>query len=81
MTATPAALTQIACHEIGGLLDRYPDVDPESLIADGWDGATELVRRYVEGGLTKFVLRPAGPVADWPGFLHEFTSEMGPLQD
>jgi probable F420-dependent oxidoreductase len=60
---------------------QRPDVDPESLVAHGWDGAAELVRRYVEGGLTKFVLRPAGPVADWPAFLDEFTVEMGPLQD
>jgi probable F420-dependent oxidoreductase len=60
---------------------QRPDVDPESLVAHGWDGAAELVRRYVEGGLTKFVLRPAGPVADWPAFLDEFTAEMGPLQD
>ena len=60
---------------------QRPDVDPESLVAHGWDGAAELVRRYVEGGLTKFVLRPAGPVADWPAFLDEFSAEMGPLQD
>ncbi|WP_132431630.1 TIGR03854 family LLM class F420-dependent oxidoreductase [Pseudonocardia endophytica] len=60
---------------------QRPDVDPKSLVADGWDGAAELVRRYVEGGLTKFVVRPAGPVADWQGFIDEFTAEMGPLED
>ena len=60
---------------------QRPDVDPESLVAYGWDGAAELVRRYVEGGLTKFVVRPAGPVADWSAFLDEFTAEMGPLED
>ena len=60
---------------------QRPDVDPESLVAYGWDGAAQLVRRYVEGGLTKFVVRPAGPVADWQSFLDEFTAEMGPLQD
>ncbi len=60
---------------------QRPDVDPESLVAYGWDGAAELVRRYVEGGLTKFVVRPAGPVPDWAAFIDEFTAEMGPLQD
>lgn len=62
-------------------LAQRPDVDPESLVAHGWDGAADLVRRYVEGGLTKFVVRPAGPVADWQTFIDEFTAEMGPLQD
>jgi probable F420-dependent oxidoreductase len=60
---------------------QRPDIDPRSLVAQGWEGAVEMVRRYVEGGLTKFVLRPAGPVADWSAFLDEFTAEMGPLQD
>ncbi|HTI31337.1 MAG TPA: hydrolase [Sphingomonas sp.] len=31
MTITPSALTQIACHEIGSLLDRFPDVEVLSL--------------------------------------------------
>ena len=31
MTMNPPALTQIACHEIGSLLDRYPDVEMLSL--------------------------------------------------
>lgn len=60
---------------------QRPDVEPESVVAHGWDGAAEMVRRYVEGGLTKFVLRPAGPVADWTAFLDQFTAEMGPLQN
>lgn len=31
MTMNPPALTQIACHEIGTLLDRFPDVEVLSL--------------------------------------------------
>ena len=60
---------------------QRPEVDPESLVAHGWDGAAEQIRRFVEGGLTKFVVRPAGPVPDWPAFIEQFTAEMGPLQD
>lgn len=70
----PAASLRLAASQ-------RPDVDPRSLVAHSWDEVAELIRRYVEGGLTKFVLRPAGQVSDWPAFLHEFTSEMGPLQD
>lgn len=60
---------------------QRPDVDPELLLARGWDGAREQIRRFVEGGLTKFVVRPAGPVADWPAFLDQFVAELGPLQN
>ncbi len=60
---------------------QRPDADPASLVADGWAAAAELIRRHVEGGLTKFVVRPAGPVPDWTAFLEQFTREMGPLQD
>ncbi len=59
---------------------QRPDIDPGSLVAHGWAHAAELVGHYVEAGLSKFVLRPAGPIPDWSAFLDEFTSEMGPLQ-
>ena len=56
------------------------DLDPELLLARGWDGAREQIRRFVEGGLTKFVIRPAGPVPDWAEFLRQFRAELGPLE-
>ncbi len=60
---------------------QRPDVDPESLVAHGWDGAADQIRKFVEGGLTKFVVRPAGPVADWSAFIDQFTAELGPLEN
>ncbi|WP_308252285.1 TIGR03854 family LLM class F420-dependent oxidoreductase [Pseudonocardia sp. KRD291] len=60
--------------------EQRPDVDPEQLLARGWDGARTRIRQFVEGGLTKFVVRPAGPVADWPAFLDQFRTELGPLE-
>ncbi|WP_226364915.1 TIGR03854 family LLM class F420-dependent oxidoreductase [Pseudonocardia sp. ICBG162] len=59
---------------------QRPDVDWRDIVGDGWDGVAELVRRHADGGLTKFVVRPTGPVADWPGFIDRFTTELGPLQ-
>ena len=59
---------------------QRPDADPEQLVAVGWGGAAEQIRRFVEGGLTKFVVRPAAPVADWATFLDEFRAELGPLE-
>lgn len=60
---------------------RRPDLDPTVLVPHGWGEARDLVRRYVDVGLTKFVVRPAVPVAGWAGFLDEFTAELRPLED
>jgi probable F420-dependent oxidoreductase len=60
---------------------RRPDVDPAAIVPHGWDEARELVRRHVDAGLTKFVLRPAAPVPGWAGFLDQFVAELRPLED
>jgi probable F420-dependent oxidoreductase len=60
---------------------RRPDVDPAALVPCGWGEARELVRRYVDAGLTKFVVRPAVPVPAWAGFLDQFVAELQPLED
>ena len=60
---------------------RRPDIDPAALVPCGWGEARELVRRYVDAGLTKFVVRPAVPVPAWPGFLDQFVAELRPLED
>jgi hypothetical protein len=49
-------------------------------VAHGWDAAREQVRRFVDVGLTKFVVRPAGTVASWRGFLDQFTAEIAGLE-
>lgn len=59
---------------------RRPDVDPTLLVAQGWAGARAQVRRFVEAGITKFVVRPASPVAGWPAFLDAFADELAGLE-
>lgn len=59
---------------------RRPDVDPASLVADGWAGAKEMISAFVEAGLTKFVVRPAAPATSVGGFIEEFAAELMPLQ-
>lgn len=59
---------------------QRPDLDPALVVADGWAGARAQVRAFVEVGLTKFVVRPAGPVPSWRGFVEEFVTELGPEQ-
>lgn len=59
---------------------QRPDVDPRELVGIGWDGVAELIRRYVDGGLTKFVVRPSAPITDWSAYLDQFSAELGPLE-
>jgi probable F420-dependent oxidoreductase len=44
---------------------RRPDVDPRALLPVGRDGLREFIGGYVDAGLSKFVVRPAGHVAEW----------------
>ncbi|GAA5110604.1 TIGR03854 family LLM class F420-dependent oxidoreductase [Pseudonocardia adelaidensis] len=60
---------------------RRPDLDPDGLVPHGWGEARELVRRFVDVGITKFVVRPAAPVPAWAGFLDQFVDELMPLED
>jgi hypothetical protein len=54
--------------------------DPSVLLCRGWAAARAELTRFVEAGLTKFVVRPAGPVTSRREFLTEFTNELDPLQ-
>ncbi|WP_176611689.1 TIGR03854 family LLM class F420-dependent oxidoreductase [Actinomadura sp. WMMB 499] len=59
-----------------------PDVDdPRDLLCRGWDGARDHVRRFVDAGLSKFVVRPAGRVASRRDFLDAFAAELLPLEN
>lgn len=60
---------------------RRPDIDPATLIADGWTGARRLISSYVEAGLTKFVVRPVVAPASFEAFVEDFARELLPLQD
>lgn len=59
---------------------RQPGTDPAELIPDDWDNAQELIERYIEAGLTKFVIRPAGPMATIRPFLDDFAAKLMPLE-
>jgi probable F420-dependent oxidoreductase len=54
---------------------RRPEVDPNALIAAGWDELHRRLDAYIDAGLTKFVIRPAG---DTPldGFIDRFVTEL-----
>jgi probable F420-dependent oxidoreductase len=63
---------------------RRPGVDPATLAPATWADARAMVEAYVEAGLSKFVVRPAGPAAGTSGiegFVGEFTAQMLPLEN
>jgi len=58
---------------------RRPDVDPAELVAGTWPALHRLLEGYVEAGLTKFVVRPAG-AQPFEEFLDRFVTELMPLE-
>jgi probable F420-dependent oxidoreductase len=47
------------------LAARRSDIDPRELLPTGADGLRAFIDGCVESGLSKFVVRPAGPVTSW----------------
>ena len=75
----PVALDGIPAPLLASIGRRRPDADPATLVARGWDDARRMIEQYVEAGLSKFVIRPAGP-GDFGEFLAAFAAEVMPLQ-
>jgi hypothetical protein len=62
------------------LRKRRPDVDPRELVPIGATGLRDSVRRYVDNGVTKFVLRPSAPPATWARELEFLADALFDLQ-
>jgi probable F420-dependent oxidoreductase len=73
-TGIPEALQASIAH-------RRPGIDPELLVAGGWDGARRMIEQYVEAGLSKFVVRPAARAEPFQAFADAFARELLPLQN
>ncbi|OBI16293.1 LLM class F420-dependent oxidoreductase [Mycobacterium sp. E2327] len=59
---------------------RRPELDPGELIAADWDQLHRQLDAYLDAGLTKFVIRPAGK-APLDDFLDRFATELIPRQN
>ena len=70
----------IPAEMIAAVRERRPHADPASLVAASWPDARRMIEAYVAQGLSKFVIRPAAPVAAADRFLGQFVTEMMPLQ-
>ncbi len=50
---------------VAALASRRPDIDPLTIVPVGVKGLRDAIHGYVEAGLSKFVIRPGGPVESW----------------
>ena len=76
----PVALDGMPPALLASINRRRPDADPATLVAVGWDAARQMIEQYVEAGLSKFVVRPAGP-GPFGSFFDGFVRELMPLQN
>lgn len=58
---------------------RRPDAEPAELVAADWPALHRLLDGHIAAGLTKFVIRPAGPQT-FERFLERFVTELVPRQ-
>jgi probable F420-dependent oxidoreductase len=61
--------------------ERRPGVDPADLIPQGWAQTRTLIERYVDAGLTKFVVRPVAADLPFESFVDSFATELMPLEN
>jgi alkanesulfonate monooxygenase SsuD/methylene tetrahydromethanopterin reductase-like flavin-dependent oxidoreductase (luciferase family) len=61
----PYARTEPSAEVLRTIAARRADVDPRELVPVGAAGLRAFVDGCIESGLSKFVVRPAGPVASW----------------
>jgi probable F420-dependent oxidoreductase len=65
---------------LAAIRKRRPDLDPTELVAADWPTLHRRLDEYIEAGLTKFVIRPAGDVKH-ADFLENFVTELLPRQN
>lgn len=72
-TAVDTVITAVARR-------RKDLADPQRLVCRGWDEARSELGRFVDAGITKFVVRPVVPVESIAEFLDQMADELLPLQ-
>lgn len=61
----PYARTTPEPDVLKALASRRPDIDPLALVPVGKDGLRAFIHSCIDGGLSKFVVRPASGVRSW----------------
>jgi probable F420-dependent oxidoreductase len=61
----PYARGEPPAEALRSIAARRGDIDPRELLPAGADGLRAFIAGCIEAGLSKFVVRPAGPVGSW----------------
>ncbi|MCD2194486.1 TIGR03854 family LLM class F420-dependent oxidoreductase [Actinomycetospora endophytica] len=77
----PGAAPDEVERALAATAKRRPEIEPGTLIARDFSEAGRLVGEFVDGGITKFVVRPATAPESWDDFLDAFTTELVPLEN
>lgn len=68
-----------SAETIAALRQRRPGVDLTDLVPADWAVTRARINRFIEAGITKFVIRPAQDMA-LDDFLNAFVRELAPLE-
>ena len=74
------ARDRIPPAQVEAVNSRRPGVDPAALVPVGMDGLRRALERYIECGVSKFLVRPAEAPASWTAELEELAEAALPLQ-
>jgi alkanesulfonate monooxygenase SsuD/methylene tetrahydromethanopterin reductase-like flavin-dependent oxidoreductase (luciferase family) len=74
------ARTEVSETQRSRIQRRRPDLDPASVVPVGFPALRELLRRYIDVGFSKFVLRPAELPTSMSGELSDLADAVLPLQ-
>jgi probable F420-dependent oxidoreductase len=79
----PVAFGELPAPLLEVIRERRTDVsviDPADFIPQGWAACQDIIGRYVDNGISKFVVRVATPGVSFEQFLDGFTTALTPLQ-
>lgn len=65
---------------VAAALARRPEVDPRELVPIGLPALRVALRRFVDVGVSKFLVRPAAAPASWTAELEALAAAVLPLQ-
>ena len=71
---------ELPAELVAAVRRRRPDVDPAELVAADWEQLHRQIDAYLNAGLTKFVIRQAGP-APQGAFIDRFVAELAGRQN
>ncbi|HEV7680424.1 MAG TPA: LLM class flavin-dependent oxidoreductase [Candidatus Dormibacteraeota bacterium] len=77
---TPQRLDDAAVDTLMLRRRGRPRVDVEDVVAQGDDALVPLLQRYVDSGITKFVLMPLHDPSDWDEELGALAQAVAPMQ-